>query len=160
MYMSALLCFYVRGLHLENISILVVVVLYGYEHSHTALCDFSKYLREVIDALAPAKCARNIQEEFFSFQFWHVDLHDLDMRIVLSTSALMIICVDTSVMHVCPFSPAPHNRVWCIFFFFSPAVPDMSVEHICLFLACFTQQSVMHIYLFLTCCTRHEWDAY
>ena len=160
MYMSALLCFYVRGLHLENISILVVVVLYGHEHSHTALCDFSKYLREVIDALAPAKCARNIQEEFFNFQFWHVDLHDLDMRIVLSTSALMIICVDTSVMHVCPFSPAPHNRVWCIFFFFSPAVPDMSVVHICLFLACFTQQSVMHIYLFLTCCTRHEWDAY
>ena len=110
MYMSTLLYFYVRGLHLENISVLVVVVLHGHEHSHTALCDFSKYLREVIDASAPAKCARNIQEEFFNFQFWHVDLHDLEMRIVLSTSALMIICVETSVVHACPFSPAPHNR--------------------------------------------------
>lgn len=134
MYMSALLCFYVRGLHLENISILVVVVLYGYEHSHTALCDFSKYLREVIDALAPAKCARNIQEEFFSFQFWHVDLHDLDMRIVLSTSALMIICVDTSVMRLS----------------FLTCSTQQSMMHIFLFLTCCTRHEC-GAYLSVSC---------
>lgn len=69
MYMSTLLYFYVRGLHLENISVLVVVVLYGHEHSHTALCDFSKYLREVIDALAAAKCVKNMQMDFSIFSF-------------------------------------------------------------------------------------------